>query len=204
MAENSGGLPLQFQLLDKVGEGNQHEVFAYSNDWVIKQSKQLGEKASFDKLRKESEDLKLFQKFIPDFIPVTHFFRGRGEDGEVHNFVAQKHIKGRPLSSLTDEERRNPELKSQLARFFQGCLEMWEKEGRVPDLRKVGEEKVGYRFFAPGNTDNILIEDGNNHVWLVDQSADRFIFSKEGIMGDFEPDLVKNRLMSAIKTFSKK
>ena len=130
-------------------------VYENSDSWVIKETASPSQ-----------PDYEFFKSRLGNFIPETQF------QGQI---IRQKRIHGRRICDINlTELTSNPKIISQLTDLFSRCVQMWEEDGRIPDLLSPDQ--------GPLKTTNIMIENDSDRVYLVDTTANVKYFSKKSFI----------------------
>jgi len=184
-ASNEAFFPFSEQPGEEIGRGVEFRVLKHNDGWVVKEGIHP-EANTLEQLRKDKEDYEVMGKYIDKFLPETHHIRGHVSDGKPSNIIRQREVKGKPLYELSDAEIGNDKVRNQLIDLFEGCVQMWDEEERIPDL--YGPKGAGLKSFNPRYARNIMVESDTNKVWLVDTSANELVFSKNAMMR-YKPQL---------------
>lgn len=160
--------------------GREFEVHEYGSDWVLKRGVHP-QANTLSQLRQDKEDHKCFKSYFNENLPPTYHFRAVDANGQESNCLLQRRVKGRHLYELSDEELREPKLRSNMLEFLKAIGRMWRQIGRVPDLcRKRGSWRRG--LFDDVRLSRNIMTDKDKQVWLVDTSANPLVFSKKAIL----------------------
>lgn len=196
-----GTFPFKEQPGEEIGRGIEFRVLKHNDGWVVKEGIHP-EADTLEQLKMDKEDHTIMGKHIGKFLPETHHIRGHTSEEKPGNIIRQREISGRPLYDLSDEEINDDKVRSQLVELFEGCAQMWDQEGRVPDL--YGPEGSVLKSINPRYARNIIVEDETDKVWLVDTSANVLVFSKKAMLR-YKPHLaiLRRNMNSFIKKLKK-
>lgn len=163
-------------------------------------------KNSFRKLLKNKEDYEFFQNRLGDSVPRTQFLRTEDGAGMATNIAIQKRVNGLPLANIPPGGLRNSsQFRQALLVFFEKCIAMWEKDGRLPDLIGRKNGKAFFDRMHPEFTPNLVYDTDENKVFLVDTSARKKIFSKEAALPfRLVQRLIVRRMKNYIKDVERK
>lgn len=159
--------------ISSILKNTENVIRELGDDWIVKTPSfrtRLAGRNTLDYLKEMQDDYRLLQKYIPDFIVETHFVWGEEKERQKY-FVIQGRLKGkvRSLHQVSDEELAKPEIASQLKKFVEGVLRMYEETGKTPDLW--GRPNFSLRFYNPRHADNILLvedESGRQRLMFTD------------------------------------
>lgn len=154
------------------------KILELNDDWVVKEEMRPGKK-SFQKIKEDKADYEFLKEKLGDFVPQTFFVVGENKKGEKVNLILQKRIKGRKFNEISDDEiENNPKLRTNILNLYSKCIEMWETDGRIPDLTGRVNGNSKWQIWDPRFSPNLMVEDNTSNVYLVDTTTRKKHFSK--------------------------
>lgn len=198
---------------DSIGRGKDSVVVPFKGvDTVLKWNHdpktETTKDEHFNKLLYKRKKYEMLSFFLRDFIPKSDFVLGNKLDGEknkIKEYTLQKRVHNATISSLSDEQKKDPRFLQNLHLLIQKLIEMHKilkevndsiKEGKLDlrldlgglskSIKELIREDMNFNFISLNkdfmNSPNLLVDPESMKLSLVDFGAGEWSNEKEATL----------------------